>query len=125
MYKFVERILCLYQNFGINNPFTITEAIDCIEEDVSKETLRSSIEIAREKGLILVDSILELQAYYNYHSRGKLVDREKLKHYDKMKTFYCFNNKNLFVMVKDFSFKPRDEDITSEIVKLFLNPERE
>jgi hypothetical protein len=112
----------------MNKPFTIEEAIKCIndnvDKDISKETLRSSIEIARRNELILVDSILELQAYYNYQVRGKLVDRGKLKHYDKVKTFYCFNEKNLVTMIKRFSFKPRDEDITPEIVKLFLDPER-
>lgn len=136
MQKYVERAFCLYQHFGVNNTFTINDAVECIKKeqnkDIGKETLRSSIDIAHRKGLINCDSNLTFPYYYNYHNQlinkknedSTFVDRKKMKHYDKMKTYYRFDEKNLMVMIKKFSLKPKDEDITPEVVKLFLNPER-
>ena len=136
MQKYVERAFCLYQHFGVNNVFTIDEAVECIKKeqnkDIGKETLRSSIDIAHRKGLISCDSKLAFPYYYNYHHQlthrdkkeSEFVNREEMKHYDKMKTYYRFDEKNLMIMIKKFSLKPREEDITPEVVKIFLDPER-
>lgn len=129
MQKYVERAFCLYQNFGVNNIFSIDEAVECINkenESIGKETLRSSIDIAHRKGLISIDSKLSSFYYYRivHEKVESFVNREEMKHYDKMKTYYRFDEKNLMVMIKKFSLKPKDEDITSEVVKLFLDPER-
>lgn len=135
MHKFVSRIYKIYTHFGINSVFNIEQALECInkEENITKSTLRSSIDLAERNKLIEIDS----QSYHsgrffpstfyahNWRKIGEdtsFIDRKELKHYEKIKTYYKFSEQNLFNMIKKYSLKPKDDDLNSRVVKLFLNP---
>lgn len=131
MFKFVERTFLLYSEFGVDNIFNIDDALKVLSknESLSKQTVRSSLEISMNKGLISIDSKTDYSFFYLKRKKDvrdfKFVEREKLKHYDKIKTYYKFDKKNLIIMIKYFNLKPKDGDITPDIVKMFLNPENE
>lgn len=137
MFKFVERVFHLYDSFGMDGIFNIDEALEVINknENISKQTLRSSLDISMNRGIIDIDSKTNYPIYFRFRPSGikiktsseefNFVDRKELKHYDKMKTYYKFSRENLIVMVKEYGVKPKDEDITPDIVKMFLAPENE
>lgn len=129
MYKFVERILCLYSEFGLNNSFDINQAIECLNENISKDALRSSIDLAEQNGLICTDKNFYRYITNSWHKKIKkedylFINRDDKKYSDKLKTYYRFNAANLYYMVKDYNIKPKDDDITPEIVKIFLEGEK-
>lgn len=116
--KYAERIAWLYYEFGLNNPFDINQAIDCMvkhNDTKNKSTLRSSIDIAYRDNLISIDS----SAYPDFKIKP-FVQREDLKWHKKMKTFYMFSENNFLNIINRLKIKPLDKDISPKIVKLFL-----
>jgi len=113
--KYAERITWLYYEFGLNNPFDINQAINCMSnhnDTKNKSTLRSSIDIAWRDDFISIDSA--------YPDDYRFVDRDKLNWHEKLKTFYIFNRENFINIIDKLRIPPLEKDITPDIAKLFL-----